>query len=326
VIGLRLAADERTSQQELESLIRNQFRSQAGFAIVRQGTPTNNTEDAASGWSRVEEADALFASSRIAAEGVDAFDAAATTAYEKKDGLAIAEALGISADVFQPIPGASGSDQADARAMNAALWPATLGYWMDTQMRPVFDAAAIEQTRRHFIDRVSGRGAVPAVRVGRQPYGILPTTAFSRITWLDATRPVPDGAAGAHVRFLRALFTLLRALGDSFWRGFGENAPHVGQATPDPQKLLLDILGLHPSSVDFHVHVLDSADRLWNELKFRYRRRVSLESVMRREMQAGVSLLGTLGYSGTAPEIVEKFESYVEGPMNRPAVDVAPLS
>ncbi len=326
VIGLRLASDERTSQQELESLIRDQFRSQAGFAIVRQGTPTNNTEDAASGWSRVEEADALFASSRIAAEGVDAFDAAATTAYEKKDGLAIAEALGISADVFQPIPGASGSDQADARAMNAALWPATLGYWMDTQMRPVFDAAAIEQTRRHFIERVSGRGAVPAVRVGRQPYGILPTTAFSRITWLDATRPVPDGAAGAHVRFLRALFTLLRALGDSFWRGFGENAPHVGQATPDPQKLLLDILGLHPSSVDFHVHVLDSADRLWNELKFRYRRRESLESVMRHEMQAGVSLLGTLGYSGTAPEIVEKFESYVEGPMNRPAVDVAPLS
>lgn len=326
VIGLRLASDERTSQHELEDLIRDQFRSQAGFAIVKQGTPTNNTEDGASGWSRVEEADALFASSRVAAEGVETFDPNATAPYEQKDGLAIAEALGIGAGVFQPIPGAAGVDQADARAMNAALWPATLGYWMDTQMRPLFDATAIEQTRRHFIDRVSGRGAIPAVRVGRQPYGILPTTAFSRIAWLDPTRRVPDGAAGAHLRFLRTLFALLRALGDMFWRGFGENAPHVGQATSDPQKLLLDILGLHPSSVDFHMHVLDSADRLWNELKFRYRRRGSLESVMRREMQAAVSLLATLGYSGTVPEIVEKFESYVEGPMNRPVVDVAPLS
>lgn len=326
VIGLRLASDERTSQQELESLIRDQFRSQAGFAILRQGTPTNNTEESASGWSRVEEADALFVSSRVAAEGIETFDAAATAPYEKKDGLALAEALGIGAGVFQPIPGASGNDQADARAMNAALWPATLGYWMDTQMRPVFDATAIEQTRRHFIDRVSGRGAIPAVRVGRQPYGIVATTAFSRFAWLDRTERVPDGPAGAHFRFLQTLFALLRTLGEAYWRGFGENAPHVGQATSDPQKQLLDILGLHPASVDFHVHVFDSADRLWNELKFRYRRRDALESVMRREMQAGIGLLGTLGYSGTAPEIVEKFEAYVEGPMNRPAVDVAPLS
>lgn len=326
VIGVRLASGERTSQNELEQLIQHQFNSQSGFAIVPQGAPTNNTEDGSSGWSRVEEADALFPASRAVQAGQEAFDASATAAYEKKDGLALAEALGIGAGVLQQVPAAGGTDQAEARAMNAALWPATLGYWMDTQMRPVFDGSAIERTRRYFIDRVLGRGKVPAVRVGRQPYGVLPTTAFSRIGWLSETLPVPDGAAGAHVRFLRVLHRLMTALGDAFWRGFGDNAPHVGQATLDPQKLLLDIIGLHPSSVDFHVHVLDSADRLWNELKFRFRRGKSLENAMRGQMQAATNLLGTLGYSGADPEIVEKFESYVEGPTNRPVIDSVPLS
>ena len=76
----------------------------------------------------------------------------------KPTGSILAEALGIDAAVLQEIPNADGTDQAEARAMNAALWPATLGYWMDTQMSPVFDAEAIERTRRHFMDRVSGRG------------------------------------------------------------------------------------------------------------------------------------------------------------------------
>ncbi len=313
-IGVRLASDERTSQQDLEELIEHQFHSQAGFSIVPQGTPTNNTEDGASGWSRVEEADALFQAAQGVQGGLDSFDETATAPYGKKDGLALAEALGIDADVLQQIPAAAGTDQAEARAMNAALWPATLGYWMDTQMRPVFDAPAIERVRRHFMDRVSGRGIVPAVRVGRQPYGVLPTTAFSRIDWLKADR------------FLSVLHQVMAALGEAFWRGFGDNAPHVGQATADAQKLLLDIIGLHPSSVDFHVHVLDSADRFWNELKFRYRRGETLEAAMRGQMQAGIDLLRSLGHTGTDPEIVEKFVSYVEGPMNRPPIDTVPLS
>ena len=74
------------------------------------------------------------------------FDESATAPYEKSDGLLLAEALGIDAAMLQTIPNADGKDQAQACAMNAALWPATLGYWMDTQLRPVFDAAAVTRS------------------------------------------------------------------------------------------------------------------------------------------------------------------------------------
>ena len=68
-----------------------------------------------------------------------------------------------------------------ARAMQRALWPATLGYWMDKMLTPLFSDAVVAATREFFTGHVVGRGAVPSLRIGHQPYGILPTTAFSRI-------------------------------------------------------------------------------------------------------------------------------------------------
>jgi hypothetical protein len=328
VLGVRLMADHEQGRKELETLIRHQAQSQSGFALIPQGTPTNNSEEGSSGWGRVQEADELFEVALLAQTGQPQFDAEATSPYDKRDGLALAEALGIDATVLQDIPNADGTDQAEARAMNAALWFATLGYWMDTQMRPVFDAETIERTRRHFVNRVTGRGAVPAVRIGKQPYGILPTLAFSRMSWLDETDDISPNDPGrrTHGQFLAALRDLLVRLDVDFWDGMADNVPRVGKRSADSQKQLLDILALHPSSVEFHLNVLDSADRLWNGFKFYSRGRARLKAAMQGQMRAGVELLRGLGYKGDAPEIIEKFFAHVHGPMKRPVVDDPPLS
>jgi hypothetical protein len=326
VLGVRLTSDHEEGRDEFEKLISNLARSQAGFALTPQGTPTNNSEGGSSGWSRVQEADELFAMSRLAQTAQPQFDANATLPYEKRDGLILAEALGINPAVLQAIPNTDGTDQAEARAMNAALWPATLGYWMDTQMNPVFDAATIERTRRHFIDRVSGRGMVPAIRIGKQPYGILPTTAFSRIGWFDQVAPNNPANDAKHLNFLNALRRLLVRLADDFWNDMAGNAPRVEQPSDNPQQQLLDILGLHPSSVEFHLDVLDSADRVWNSFKLQSRGRARLKAAMLAQMEAGVSLLQSMGYKGPEPEIISKFFAYVHGPMKRPVIEDAPLS
>ena len=78
--------------------------------------------------------------------------------------------------------------------MNTALWPATWGYFMESMMGPVFEERTIEQARWFFTHFVTGRGLAPAVRIGDQPYGILPTTAFSRIGWpADDDWDAPQG-------------------------------------------------------------------------------------------------------------------------------------
>ena len=69
--------------------------------------------------------------------------------------------------------------------MNTALWQATWGYFLfqmlgadATSERPLKDED-IAWARSHFIDYVRAGGPLPALRIGKQPYGVLPVTSLS---------------------------------------------------------------------------------------------------------------------------------------------------
>ncbi len=51
----------------------------------------------------------------------------------------LADLLGLRHELVQRIPNAGARDQTEARAMQIALWPGTLGYMMRTMLAPVFD-------------------------------------------------------------------------------------------------------------------------------------------------------------------------------------------
>ena len=312
VVGLRASADPATAQAALETLLRHHAQSRGGLALLGQGTPTNNTEEASSGLLRGDDADASFGATALFTDTADPLD--------RRDGQWLAELLGLDADVLRDVPGAGGSDQADARAMNAALWPATLGTWMDTLMAPVFGDAAVAQTRSFLTRFVSGRGAVPPVRIGRQPYGILPATAFSRISWLDAR--VVAGVPGA---YLRGLYALLGGVAAD-WEVMAARVPSVAEPGDDPHATLLDILGLHPGSVEY-------AQR-WTERFAHVRRRLALEGLDRaaealdpaRIAATTRGLLSRLGWDGDAPELAELLFFERHNRLTGPVVDPAPLS
>jgi hypothetical protein len=312
VVGLRESADPATAQADLETLLRHHAQSRGGLALLAQGTPTNNTEQASSGLLRGDDADASFGATELFTDAADPLD--------RRDGQWLAELLGIDADVLRDVPGAGGSDQADARAMNAALWPATLGTWMDTLMAPVFGDATVAQTRELVTRFVSGRGALPAVRIGRQPYGILPTTAFSRVGWLDAR--VVAGLSGG---YLRGVSSLLRAVAAD-WRDMTAGIRSAAAPGDDPHATLLDILGLHPGSVEY-------AQR-WTERFAHVRRRLALEGLdaaaealdPARVAATTRGLLSRLGWEGDAPELAELLFFGRHNRLTGPVVDPAPLS
>jgi len=64
--------------------------------------------------------------------------------------------LGIDPAVLRNVPNARGTDQMEAAAMNSALFPATLGYFMEEMMHPEFSETDIEATRQFFTGFVSG--------------------------------------------------------------------------------------------------------------------------------------------------------------------------
>jgi hypothetical protein len=309
VVGLRLAADETASQKDLETLIDRHRLSRTGFSLVPQGTPTNNTEAESSGHSRGSDADQSFDDLKKESLFDDDPDW-----LDKSDGQWLAEILGLDSAVLKKARHSGGKDQADARAMNTALWPATLGYWMETLMETVFTPDAVDDTREFFYRFVTGRGAIPAIRFGNQPYGILPATALSRMRWMERR----DDS------YLRRLYPILRAM-DEDWKQMATEVAYAGKPG-DPHQTLLDIVGLHSGSVEYWQRYAESALQFYNRLNLEGHFGFLTPLVIAGLQQAGTQLLAKLGHDGAPPDLLEKFFYGKQNLMKGPVVDDRPLS
>jgi hypothetical protein len=312
VYGLREKSAPAQAGTELADLVSRQLRSPAGFALLPQGTPTNNSDQAPAGQDAARQATAaLRTAAGLAAAAPDDWTA-------KTDGQWLAELLGIDPAILAGVPHADGMDQRDARAANTALWPATWGSYLRTMMNPLFGADTVERTRQFFTRYVSGRGPVPAVRIGRQPYGILPVTAFSRLTWPD-TGPIP----AAHRRALQQV--VRGALPD--WRTAGQKVTRLG-ADGDPHQMLLDILALHPTSAEFYQRYALSVEDAYNRENLGGHGPDVLPALERLDMPQPIrALLTRLGHPGPPdPDLVRRLFAGTQYPMLGPLVDDRPLS
>ena len=318
VIGLRTRGTETTSQTDLETLINHHRYTAGGIEILPQGTPTNNTEGLSSGYSRKDDPD-----ERFNAWKKGSLFTPAPGWLDKADGQWLAEYLGIDPAVVAGLPHAGLTDQADARAMNTALWPATLGYWMESMMTGVFTTSGVHLTRDFFRDFVLGRGAIPALRIGKQPYGILPATAYSRLRWVATSLfEGNDRVYQPLVARLNSIFGLMR----TDWKTMAGQTSFAAKPG-DAQQLLLDIIGLHPSSVEFSQRYAESVDQVLNRLNLEGLGALFGALVLGALQQTEVDLLHKLGFTGTnKPEIVNKFFLGTHNLLKGPVIDDRPLS
>src|SRR5439155_12551841 len=65
-----------------------------------------------------------------------------------------------------------------------ALWPVTWGYALEHLLGQVSDDA-VALARGHFLTNVAASGALPVLRVGRQPYGVVAATSLAQWRLLD---------------------------------------------------------------------------------------------------------------------------------------------
>jgi hypothetical protein len=171
VVGVRGTDSAADSAQTLTALL-DAHQYTWALDLVPVGTPTNNTSDVRAG----QPADPSWIPlPQVVAAGSDAD--------------LVVRALGLSGasrGPFDTIANAALHDQRDAADMAAVLWPATWGYFLSQLMRPQFSGIDLEAWRRWFVTTVRGRGPLPSIRAGDQPYGVLPVTS------LDRWRPDPD--------------------------------------------------------------------------------------------------------------------------------------
>jgi len=318
VLGLQMAASERDGAAALEQLLSHHLVGRSGLSLVPQGTPTHNTSGTGSGYTTLDNADESFDDRKN-----EPLFTVTPDVWSKRDGQWLADSLGVSPALMATVHASGGQDQAQARAMQRALWPATLGYWMDKMMTPVFGADVVSATYDFFTRYVSGRGPLPALRIGGQPYGVLPTTAFSRIGWLGGSAAI--GPAISTLDFLSRLRATATAAGAA-WSAMSSQAAYVG-ASGDPQQKLLDVLGLYPSSVEYYSRTAESISELFNVqnlwgagLSF-YQK---LEALNLDGAAAG--LLHQLGYAGQQEPDILQYLFMIDAGQLTTIIDDQPLS
>jgi hypothetical protein len=313
VLGLSLAADAPTSAATLGELLAHHHTGRAGLSLIPQGSPAHNIAGAASAYTRLDDADQSFTDRRDA----PLFDVT-TDPKEAADGLCLATALGIAPSTFDAVHGAGGRDQLRARAMQRAMWPATLGYWLDKLLAPTFDDATVDAVRTYYTGYVRGRGALPAVRIGSQAYGVLLTTAFSRIGWLRETRAVGGEP------FLTGLLRLLRVV-QSDWTALEQGVSRVG-GSGDAHQILLDILGLHPDSAEYFWRYSESLSELYNVFNLWGLGPQLWEAMTQLGLQiSGIELLGHLGDPNPKPDLLQQ-AFFTESGLLKTVVDDRPSS
>lgn len=224
VVGVRRggAAAGPAGATELRALL-DAHRYTWGLSLPPLAAPTNNSE---AGGSDYQRADPNYQAS---------FELRTQPAPAAGDqGSRLAAKLGLPDDTFARTHGARATEPPGAAEMHRALWPATLGYYMEQFFDGVLPGYDATVWREFVATWVRPRGPLPPLRIGRQPYGVLPVTSLDG--W-GAAAPPP-------------LLPLLKSLRDA-WRTAAPSAPHAGRDTASPGRDLMEALGQQPRSSSY---------------------------------------------------------------------------
>lgn len=251
VLGLKHSADPAHTARLVGELFAGHRYSAKGLALVPQGTATNNTSGDDAGLDSID----WFADASFVAEHAGEAGETPSDLDSASDGWRLAAYLGLDPELFARLPHADAHDHAEAVAMNVALYPGTLGYFLRTMIGEVADEPTLEELRALFTRSVTGRGPLPAVRVGNQPYGVV------------LAGPPPRSHPGERRRQIDHEVESVIANARHYWT---ERLPQLARlgGSANGTADLMAVIGLQASSAEYHQRMATTYDHLANLVAF----------------------------------------------------------
>ena len=231
VVGIR---DEPAAKgaQALQDLLRDHAFS-AGLGMMTAGTPTNNTPGTRSGWS---------SGPSFPPPGDD------PRPGERPVADALAQALGLPDAAFlRSCSGATDTEPMVVAALSMLTWAALGRGFAESALTrvdgsngsptPVGAFRPWRHIRDHLLAHVRSRGPLPMIRIGRQPYGVLPASSLS--DWRAEHTGDVDAAIAAWCIRLREK-----------WRGVLDAVPRVGKVdqAQSSDELMVAMLQRQPTA------------------------------------------------------------------------------
>ncbi len=253
-----------------------------GLELLPIGTPTNNSDGTKSGFST---SDPAYAASFAIERG----PALTPSPDGRGDGDRLARALGVDAAHFAHVGGADGRHDDAALAMNTLLWPATIEYYLSNLVNGAVPnpAVTVPAARDFFLAWVRARGPWPTLRIGRQPYGVVP------VVWSGGYQARAGDVMTAQ------LLSLLQSLRPN-WEVASTTVARTGSGT-DPDATLASVLGMSPRSETFVGRTVLGPQ--YNEYYWRFLARPIDAAWWTRLGQLGTVGLGTLATSAQATRL-----------------------
>lgn len=250
VVGLR-STNAAGGRHALERLIDSHHYTK-GFAFLKDGTPTNNTEQAPSGHSKTEEdRERSYQTEIVEPQGI-------ADPHSNHSLLARALGLGVDGAVLTHIERAGDRIDGQVADLHRALWPATGRYMVDTLLQGVVPDGDLGRLGPHVEEFLRPGGPLPAVRAGDQPYGILPVTRIRRRSGnhLDGweVSPLDNGNRQRDQDTEDGIQRIVAGLFDVWleWAHDERRVPRIG-TTEDPDQELLQILSMEPISRSYRL-------------------------------------------------------------------------
>ncbi len=183
VSGFRHDENPTVPAEGLADLFRNHQYTQ-GFSFLNYGTPTNNTENAKSGFSAKDEFE-VADSFEYAVEGLNLKTGAAnpdvTDIHAATNGKYLGKTLGFETDLLKHVQHADETLPALNELFQKASWFALGAQPLFMLLGNQLSSEMHESIWRHYSKYVKARGLYSALKIGNQPYGILPVMNISNV-------------------------------------------------------------------------------------------------------------------------------------------------
>ena len=234
----------------LEEFFNGHIYGQSGLDFLKIGTPTNSFDDIVSGYNSDE---SLLEERRFEIEIEEKF---------KTDNHlfnSLKRVIGVDRKTYENSIGRTNSFD-NAEIAKAAKANSVMCNAFKDSFTVGKDGTVLRCKTKLFLDQIPkfvtshcfARGIFPPLRIGNQPYGLLPTTAFSRFQFEGASEKAINDKDRKFLQFARELHQLLKRITD-IWSSIRKKhvicSENLGNG--DPQKRYLEMMGLTPTSVAF---------------------------------------------------------------------------